>query len=161
VLKTRRPDASKNASSTASIQDGEVARLARELNEAREQQTATSEVLRVISSFPGNLEPVFASTLENAVHLCDAKFGGIFRVDGDTMRLAAMHNIPAAYAEARRFTPFRPGPKHVLGRITASKTAVQIADATVDPGYIERRPEMVAANLGCSDVSVCSNAEGR
>jgi GAF domain-containing protein len=123
----------------------EVARLTRELNEAREQQTATSEILQVISSSPGDLEPVFATMLKEAVRLCDAKSGGIYRIEGDAMRLVATHNVPTPYAEARRFSPFHPGPKHILGRIMRTKSAVQIADAATDPGYVERRPEMVAA----------------
>ena len=74
----------------------------RELTEALEQQTATSEVLQVISSSPGDLEPVFATMLENAVRICDAKFGNIFRWDGDALHLVATHNTPPAFAEARK-----------------------------------------------------------
>ena len=81
--KTKRRDASKTASSTAPIQDAEVARLTRELNEALDQQAATSEVLGVISAFSGELQRVFQSMLENALRLCDAKFGVVFRFDGD------------------------------------------------------------------------------
>ena len=116
-----------------------------ELTEALEQQTATSEVLRVISSSPGDLQPVFEAMLEKAVRICDAMFGGIYRWDGNALSLVATHNVPPAYAEARRFSPFRPGAKHPLGRMIATKAAVQIADAAIDQGYIERRPEMVAA----------------
>ena len=70
-----------------------------DLTEALEQQTATSEVLQVISSSPGDLEPVFATMLENAVRICDASFGNIYRRDGDEFRLVAAHNTPAAFAE--------------------------------------------------------------
>jgi GAF domain-containing protein len=116
-----------------------------DLTEALDQQTATSEVLRVISSSPGEIEPVFHSMLEKAVRICDATFGGIYRWDGNALSLVATHNLPPAYAEARRFSPFRPGEKHHLGRMIATKAAIQIADAAIDQGYVERRPEMVAA----------------
>jgi two-component system NtrC family sensor kinase len=77
----------------------------RELTESLEQQTATSEVLQVISSSPGDLEPVFASMLEKAVRICHAKFGNIYRWDGNALSLVATHNTPLAYAEARRRSP--------------------------------------------------------
>src|SRR5262249_16539201 len=73
-----------------------------DLTEALEQQTATSEVLQVISSSPGDLEPVFAKMLENAVRICDAKFGNIYRWDGDALKLAATHNTPSDFAASRR-----------------------------------------------------------
>ena len=82
--------------------------------ESLEQQTATSEVLQVISSSPGDLEPVFEAMLENAVHICDAKFGNIYRWDGEALHLVANHNTPPAYAEFRRrhtiFVPIRQTP---------------------------------------------------
>ena len=105
ALKTKRRDAPKTASSSAPIQDAEVARLTRELTEAREQQRATSEVLEVISSSQGNLEPVFATVLEQAIQICDAAFGNIFRWDGEAFSLLAMHNMPRAFAEFRRRSP--------------------------------------------------------
>ena len=79
-----------------------------DLTEALEQQTATSNVLQIISSSPGNLEPVFATMLENAVHLCDAKFGSINRWDGEALHLVATYNVPPDFAEFRKRTPFRP-----------------------------------------------------
>jgi GAF domain-containing protein len=131
--------------SSAAVQEREVDRLRRELNESLEQQTATSEVLQVISSSPGDVDPVFAIMLEKAVRISDAKFGGIYRWDGNAFSLVATHNVPPAYAEARRFSPFRPGPKHPWSRMVATKAAIHIADAATDQDYIERRPEMVAA----------------
>ena len=116
----------------------------RELTQSLEQQTAASEVLQTISSSPGDLEPVFASMLEKAVRICNATFGGIYRVEGDAMRLVATHNVPPMYADARRFSPFHPGPKHLMGRMMRTKSVVQIGDAAADTGYVERRREMVA-----------------
>ena len=78
----------------------EIATLRRELAEALEQQTATSEVLQVISSTPGDLEPVFQSMLENATRVCGAKFGTMVLLEGDAVRRAALYNVPLAYADA-------------------------------------------------------------
>ena len=124
---------------------GDLTERTDDLTEALEQQTATSEVLQIISSSPGDLEPVFATMLENAVRICAAKFGGIYRIEGDTVRLVATHDVPAAYAGARRFAPFRPGPKHPFGRMMAARTVLHVVDAAAEQGYVERRPEYVAA----------------
>src|SRR5262249_50062115 len=83
----------------------ENARLLRELRESLEQQTATSEVLEVISSSPGELEPVFAKMLEEATRVCNAKFGSLLLKDGDVFRSVAQHNVPPAFAELRRRDP--------------------------------------------------------
>ena len=118
----------------------------RELTEALEQQTASSEVLQVISSSPGDLQPVFETMLQNAMRICDAKFGNIFRWDGDALHLVATHNIPPAFAELRRRSPFRPGPENHIGRMVATKAVVHVADLAADQSYIERRdPAAVAA----------------
>jgi hypothetical protein len=77
-------------------EEKEVARFVRERDEALEQQTATSEVLRVISASPGKLEPVFQAMLERAVRLCRAKFGNIYRWDGEALHILASHNTPPA-----------------------------------------------------------------
>ena len=116
-----------------------------ELTESLEQQTATSQVLQVISSSPGDLQPVFASMLENAVRICDATFGGVYRCDGDMVRLVATHNLPPAFAEVARDAPFRPGPKSFIGRIAASRTLVHLEDAAASQPYIDRDPATVAA----------------
>jgi class 3 adenylate cyclase len=117
-----------------------------DLTEALEQQTATTEVLQVISSSLGNLEPVFASMLENAVRICDAKFGNIYRWDGEALHLLASHNTPPAFAEARKHSPLRPHPETPVGRMVAHKAAFHSADMAAHPGYIDRSdPGAVAA----------------
>jgi hypothetical protein len=105
-----------NRRSAADNSESEVAQLKRELREALEQQTATSEVLQVISSSLGELQPVFEAMLEKAVRICDAKFGNIYRWDGSAMRLVAAHNTPPALAEARKHSPL--GTQHRLSSVT-------------------------------------------
>ena len=78
----------------------ENARLLNELRESLQEQTATSEVLQVISSSPGDLQPVFEAMLEKAVRICDATFGNIYRWDGEALASRASHNTPPAFAEA-------------------------------------------------------------
>ena len=119
----------------------------RELSESLEQQTATSEVLRVVSSSPGDLQPVFSTMLANAVRICDAKFGDIYRWENDTLRLVATLNTPPAFAEERKRSIYiRPSPNSLTGRMLATKTAVHIADLAAEPAYIERSyPAYVAA----------------
>src|SRR5882724_103885 len=95
----------------------QVRALTRELIEAREQQIATSKVLQVISSSPGELQSVFDFMLGNAVRICDAKFGVLFRSEGDALRAVALYNAPAPFAEERRRNPLmRPSPVTTLGR---------------------------------------------
>jgi signal transduction histidine kinase len=117
----------------------------RELAEAVEQQAATSEVLRVISSSPGELEPVFQALLENAVRLCEANFGSLYLYDGEMYRIGALHNTPAAYAELRRREPmFRAGPATGYGRVAATKQVIHIADISAEQAYTDRDPLRVA-----------------
>jgi len=111
----------------------ENARLLSELRESLAQQTATSEVLRVISSSPGDLQPVFHTMLENATRICEAKFGVLSLNEGDAYRAVAMHNAPEAYVELRRREPtFRlSGPMGLAyAQGVTTKRAVQIADLT-------------------------------
>jgi hypothetical protein len=116
----------------------ELAEARGHLSETLEQQAATSEVLQVISSSPGELEPVFQAMLANATRLCEAKFGALFLSDGDGFRTVALHGAPPAFAEARRREPvLRPGPKTALGRAVAIKQTVQIADVQAVPGYFD------------------------
>src|SRR5262249_13172027 len=117
----------------------------RELTEALEQQTATSEVLHVISSSPGELEPVFQAMLENATRICEAKFGDLYLRDGDAFRMAATHNSPSAYAAARRRAPLlRPPPDAPLGLVAMTKQVAHITDITTIPSYVEGHPFVVA-----------------
>jgi GAF domain-containing protein len=147
ALKTKRRDASKNVSSSAPIQDAELAQLTRALNEALERETATSDVLQVISRSSSDLEPLFATILGKAVRICDAAFGNIYRWDSDAFYLIATHKAPPAFAEARRRSPYRlPNPKTPLGRMVATKTVIHVADLAADQGYIEQHiPEYLAA----------------
>ena len=122
-----------------------------DLTEALEQQTATSEVLQAISSSSGDLEPVFATMLQNAVRICDAKFGNIYRWDGEVLHLLASYNTPPAFAEARGSSPLqRPGPKTVVGRMLATKTVIHVADLAAEQAYIKDRvpPAVAAVELG-------------
>ena len=111
-----------------------------DLTESLEQQTATSEVLRVISSSPGELEPVFQAMLENATRICEGKFGTLFLCEEDAFRVVAQ-NLPPALSELRqRERVVRPGPWSSLVRSSRTKQVVQIADLRADKGYFERDP---------------------
>src|SRR5262249_45889673 len=109
----------------------ENTRLLNELRESLQQQTATSKVLQVISSSPGELKPVFQAMLANATRICEAKFGTLWLCEGDAFRAVALHNAPPAYAEARRRKLLlRPPPDTALGRVAFTKEVVQIDDIT-------------------------------
>ena len=123
----------------------ENTRLLSELRESLEQQTATSEVLRVISSSPSELPPVFEAMLRNAVRICDANFGNVFRWDGTALNLVAAQNTPPAYSEARRRSPLRPDPSVPMGRVIATKSVVHIADLSTEQAYAERKSGITAA----------------
>src|SRR5215475_419676 len=120
----------------------------RELSQALEQQTATSEVLRVISSSPGELEPVFEAMLANATRLCEAKFGVLFRSEADALRAVALHDAPPLFAEERRRNPvIRPSPDSTLGRAVATKQTVQIADVQDEPAHVDSPSGTTGAQL--------------
>jgi GAF domain-containing protein len=123
----------------------ENTRLLNELRESLEQQTATANVLGVISSSPGELQPVYEAMLQNAVRLCDANFGNIYRWDGEVANLVASYNTPAALIAARRSSPLRPHPDEPLGRIIASNAPEHIADLAAERAYAERMPAVTQA----------------
>ena len=128
----------------------------RELSESLEQQTATSEVLQVISSSPGELQPVFATMLEKAVRICDAKWGTIHRWEGDALQLMATHNLPPAFAEARGRSPhYRPHPKSLFGRIVATKKLAHTADCAAEQVYTEKLDAVYVAAVELGGVSRC------
>jgi len=123
----------------------ENTRLLNELRESLQQQTATADVLKVISSSPGELQPVFEAMLEKAVQICDAKFGNIYRWDGDCLRLAAAHNTPRGLVESRKTVPFRPGPETPTGRMIATKSVTHVADLAAERPYADGDPLYVEA----------------
>ena len=118
----------------------ENTRLLNELRQSLEQQTATADVLRVISSSPGELEPVFGTMLENATRICEANFGNMFLIEDGTFQTVAMHNAPAAYSDARTARPFRPPADSAPGRLVSSKDVVHVADLRAEPTYLRRDP---------------------
>ena len=143
------PKSARNRRSSAARQETEVARLTHELHESREQQAATSEVLGVISSSPGELGPVFEAILENATRICGGRLANLFLYSEHehAFRLAAQRNAPAAYAERWAKNPvLRIGenPRNPLARLAKTKRVVAIPDLTVEPGYINREPRFVA-----------------
>src|SRR5262245_41187917 len=118
-----------------------------ERDEALEQQAATAEVLKVISSSTGKLEPVFQTILENSITICEAKFGMFWLTEGHSFRCVAMHGTSPAFTELRRREPiFHPNPTLLspLGRIARSKQLVHVADCRAEQAYIEGDPGFVA-----------------
>ncbi len=105
-----------------------------------ERQAATSDVLRVISSSPGELRPVFEAMLANATRLCEAKFGSLLLYDDRGFRVVALHDAPPAYVELRQREPFiRPRPEHPLGRIANTKQVVHVPDTATLPEHARAR----------------------
>src|SRR5262249_31537385 len=124
----------------------ENARLLNELRESLQQQTATSEVLRVISSSPGELKPVFEAMLENATRLCEASYGVLWLKEGDAFRAVALHGaIPPAYTELWADTLFRPSPDVPFARAAATGHPVHIEDLRTSPAYLAGDPLPVGA----------------
>ena len=127
----------------------ENARLLNEQRESLERQTATSEVLRVISSSPGELEPVFQAMLENATRICEAKIGILFRYNNGAYTAMAMLGVTPAYAEYLNSGPIRPGPTTGLGRVINTRQTIHIVDTQAEGAYADREPLRVAtAELG-------------
>src|SRR5215467_14123391 len=117
---------------------------ARELAKVREQQTATSEVLRAITGSPGDVKPVFEVILTNARRLCEAKFGHLLIYDGERFCVAAMHAAPSILTDFLNRGQFSAGPATGLGRLASTKRVVHVADLKTEQAYLDRDPLRVA-----------------
>ena len=114
-----------------------------DLSESLQQQTATSEVLQVISSSPGDLAPVFEKMLVNAMRVCSAKFGSMLLAENGSMWPAAQYNVPAEFAAARGDRVLTPPPRSALAKAISTKQVVHVADMRTTAGYLERAPASV------------------
>jgi two-component system, NtrC family, sensor kinase len=122
----------------------ENTRLLNELRESLQQQTATADVLKVISSSPGELQRVFEAMLENATRLCEAKFGTMWLCEGDGLRAVALHGAPPAWAEQMRQGPlFRPSPHAPAARALNQRETIHICDLRAERAYAESDPIVV------------------
>src|SRR5262249_35584698 len=123
----------------------EVQARSRELSESLEQQTATAEVLGVISSSPGELEPVFQTMLANAARLCEASYGALWLCEGDAFRAVALHGpLPSAFVEQVRRGVLHPAPDGPVPRAARTRQMIHIADLRAEQVYIDRHPLAVA-----------------
>jgi signal transduction histidine kinase len=122
-----------------------VADRTRELSEALEQQTATSEVLGVISSSSGELAPVFESLLDNALRICTAEFGLLLLSEGEGFRPTGMRGLEGNYVAVMSRFAGRPGPLTAVGQLAATRRTVHFPDLTATAAYKERDPLMLAS----------------
>jgi GAF domain-containing protein len=137
----------------------EITQLTRDRDEAREQQKATAEILRVIRNSPADLQPVFEMIVRSAVSLCGSLYANVFRFDGELLHFVAFHNagpiaVPGA-SEPRRKNwrhhidllktkyPMRPDSSQVAGRVVLTKSVVQLEDVLTDPDYDDRWPRAI------------------
>ena len=125
----------------------EVQARTRELSESLERQTATSEVLQVVSSSPGELKPVFDAMLRNAVRICGAKYGMLSLCKGEEAWSVAMYGVEPALVEKLQGKLRRPGPNTAAGRLMRTKTAVHIADVRTEPGFFDTPPGFAGPQL--------------
>ncbi len=126
------------------VRTRELAEARGHLSEALEQQTATSEVLQIISSSSGELEPVFQTMLANATRLCEAKFGNLFLLENDAFRAVAMHGPQVEWMQRQPVFKLRDHPRVPLARVAINKEVLHVPDFRADQAYIERDPRMVA-----------------
>src|SRR5215469_5538234 len=122
--------------SSVAGQETEVARLTREVNEAREQQVATADVLKVISRSPTDVQPVFDMIAESARRLCDGQFCFVYRFDGQLLHFVAHHSVtPEVLEMNRRAYPAPPSRRSAAARAILERGFVQIPDIKADPDY--------------------------
>jgi adenylate cyclase len=143
-VKRRRANRARKVSTAApSVADlqNQVGTLAIGLKEALEQQTATAEVLRLISVVPADPQPVFETIVRRAVALCGSLFANVFRLDGDLIHFVASYNVGPSYIDMLRATyPMRPDYSQVSGRVVIKQSVARLADALADPDYDQRFP---------------------
>src|SRR5215813_5407218 len=140
VTKTLPPKApSKKAARTKSFLTDlkkQIERQARELEEARQQQAASARVLHIIGASSGALKPVFQAIVKNAVELCGARFGAVFKMEGDLLHLLADYNLGAAHRQLfEAMYPMTPNRGHISGRAILMGSTVQIPDVNADKDY--------------------------
>src|SRR5271165_5291355 len=130
----------RNSSAADHKTQSDVAQLTRERDDALEREKATAEVLRVISSSPGELQPVAAAMLANATRICEANLGVFHLHEAGAFPVVAMQGATPAFVERHRREPlFRPKPEHPLGRLAAAKAVVHIADTLAEPASMRGR----------------------
>jgi two-component system, NtrC family, sensor kinase len=131
--------AARNSSSSVASQETEVAQFRRERDEAREQQKATAEILRVIRASPADVQPVFEMIARNAVSLCGSLHANVFRFDGELLHFVASHNVGRSPVDMlREKFPMRPDSSQVAGRAVLKKEIIRLEDALTDPDYDQR-----------------------
>ena len=150
------PKALRPRSSSAATK---VARLARELKEARDRQRATAEVLNAISRSKFELHAILQSVVETASQLCRADVSVIFRLDCGVYRFAAGYSLDPAYLEHERRTPISPGPGTVVGRAAMSRKVVQIEDAWTDPLYEQKAAVKISGGRSMIGVPLMREGE--
>ena len=131
AIKRHRTPASPRHADRQSSQSND--QLRRELDEAREQQAATTDVLRIVSASSGEVKPVFDAILNKAVRICDAKFANLSLYDGEAFRAAAFHNVSPEYAEARLRQPWRPHPRSGGAKIVRTKQRYRLMTSAHRP----------------------------
>ena len=117
----------------------ELRQRTNELTESLKQQTATSDILGVISGFPGELQPVFETILANATRICEANFGIVHRFNGGAFHVEAAQGLTREYAKLLR-RPISPDPRNTLGRVLETKEPVHVADLKLEQAYLDREP---------------------